>query len=94
VSDAFVTYGTVTIKKVNRGGDPADLFAFDASPALGVSSFSLKGDGSAKSVFSSSTVHANAGYYDAAPYYVSERPDADYELKDITCATTAAKGAW
>ena len=30
-SDAFATYGTVTIKKVNVGGDQADTFDFTSS---------------------------------------------------------------
>jgi hypothetical protein len=33
-SDAFATYGTVTIKKVNQGGDQADRFHFTSSTAI------------------------------------------------------------
>jgi hypothetical protein len=87
-SDAFATYGTVTIKKVNQGGDQTDRFHFTSSlPNSGGSSFWVNSGGE---YTTGKLVHANAGRYDAAPYYVTEDAKAGYQLKDITCTVTPA----
>jgi hypothetical protein len=86
-TDAFATYGTVKITKVNEGGDPADSFHFNSSTQINkYGGFDLKGGES----YTSSTVHANAGYYDAPAYTVSEPASDKYELKSINCSVTAA----
>jgi hypothetical protein len=85
-TDAFATDGTVKITKVNEGGDPADSFRFDSSTQINYGGFDLKGGQS----FTSTTVHANAGYYDAPAYTVSEPANDKYELKSIYCTVTAA----
>jgi hypothetical protein len=83
-SDAFATYGTVTIKKVNAGGDPTDEFPFAASSAISASGgFSLNGGESY-----AKTVHANAESYDGPAYTVSEPANDKYELADIDCTVT------
>jgi len=88
-SSAFATYGTVKITKINEGGDQTDSFHFNASTAIkSTGGFDLKGGGS----YSSSTVHANAGAYNAAAYNVSEPANDKYELKSLVCAVTAAYG--
>jgi hypothetical protein len=82
-TDAFATYGTVKITKVNEGGDPADSFHFNSSTQINkYGGFDLKGGES----YTSSTVHANAGYYDAPAYTVSEPASDKYELKSINCS--------
>ena len=58
-SSAFATYGTVKIKKVNEGGDPTDLFHFDAPSAIKAGGFDLKGG----ETYVNSRVHANTGSY-------------------------------
>jgi hypothetical protein len=84
-SDAFATYGTVTIKKVNAGGNPTDAFPFAASSAISASGgFALKGGES----YTRTTVHANAGVYDGPAYTVSEPASDRYELEDIDCTVT------
>jgi hypothetical protein len=96
-SDAFATYGTVTIKKVNVGGDQADKFHFASSTQIAKTGgfWVLSGK-----EYSSSTVHANAGRYDAAPYYVTEDAAPGYALKSIDCYVTKspyakdAVGSW
>src|SRR4051794_35971770 len=87
-SSAFATYGTVTIKKVNVGGDQADAFHFTSSTAINAAGgFNV----SPALPYSSSKVHANAGaYYDAPAYTVAEDTTPGYELKDISCAVTQA----
>jgi hypothetical protein len=86
-TSAFATYGTVKITKINDGGDPADSFHFNASTAIkSTGGFDLKGGES----YSSSTVHANAGAYNAAAYNVSEPSNDKYELKSLVCSVTAA----
>ena len=86
-TSAFATYGSVKITKVNEGGDPADSFHFNASTAIkSTGGFDLKGGES----YSSSTVHANAGAYNAAAYNVSEPANDKYELKSLVCSVTAA----
>ena len=86
-TSAFATYGTVKITKINDGGDPADSFHFNASTAIkSTGGFDLIGGGS----YSSSTVHANAGAYNAAAYNVSEPANDKYELKSLVCSVTAA----
>ena len=88
-TDAFATYGTVKITKVNENGDAADLFHFTAPSAIKSSgAFDLKGG----QTYSTSTVHANAGSYDyIAPYTITEPASASgsandkYELKGIDC---------
>ena len=86
-TSAFATYGSVKITKVNEGGDPVDSFHFNASTAIkSTGGFDLKGGES----YSSSTVHANAGAYNAAAYNVSEPSNDKYELKSLVCSVTAA----
>jgi hypothetical protein len=86
-SDAFATYGTVTIKKVNQGGDQADRFHFTSSTGVAkAAEFWV----TPASQYKSSTVHANAGRYDAAPYYVTEDVADGYELKAIDCTVAAS----
>jgi hypothetical protein len=86
-TSAFATYGTVKITKVNEGGDQTDSFHFNASTAIkSTGGFDLKGGES----YSSSTVHANAGTYNAAAYNVSEPSSDKYSLKSLVCSVTAA----
>ena len=86
-TSAFATYGTVKITKVNEGGDQTDSFHFNASSAIkSTGGFDLKGGES----YSSSTVHANAGAYNAAAYNVSEPSSDKYSLKSLVCSVTAA----
>jgi hypothetical protein len=86
-SNAFATWGTVTIKKVNQGGDQTDRFRFAGSTAIAMAGdFWVTSGGR----YSSSTVHANAGRYDAPAYTVTEDATAAYELKAISCTVTAA----
>src|SRR4051812_18803425 len=82
-SSAFATYGTVTVKKVNDGGNAADMFHFDASKEINAAyGFDVKG-GEEKS---NARVEANTGSYSyRGDYVVKERPDADYELKSVDC---------
>jgi hypothetical protein len=86
-SDAFATYGTVTIKKVNQGGDQADRFHFTSSTGIATTGDLWVSSGGE---YTTRTVHANAGRYDSAPYYVTEDATGDYELKDISCTVVAA----
>jgi hypothetical protein len=86
-SDAFATYGTVTIKKVNQGGDQTDRFRFTSSTAIAQAGAFWVTSGAE---YTTKTVHANAGRYDSAPYYVTEDASGDYELKDISCSVVAA----
>ena len=71
-----------------RGRRPADSFHFNASTAIkSTGGFDLKGGES----YSSSTVHANTGAYDAAGPTPSSEPANDkYELKSLVCSVTAA----
>ncbi|MEA2249175.1 MAG: hypothetical protein QOH46_3704 [Solirubrobacteraceae bacterium] len=83
-SDALATYGTVKVKKVNVGGEPADWFSFDRSTDLGASSFSLQGGGTW-----SKQVPANwaSGPHPDKVYTVTEPASDEYELKDLSCKT-------
>ncbi len=82
-SDAFATYGKVTIKKVNVGGPASDSFAFSTSAHLG-SAFSLLG-GQSKQI----TVLANAApYHTDKVYTVTEPASSSYDLKSLTCSDT------
>jgi hypothetical protein len=84
-SDAFATYGTVTIKKVNAGGPAADTFRFTSSTKIAsAGEFRLAGGAE----YTTTKVHANAGAYDSAPYYVTEDAASGYELKSIDCTVT------
>jgi hypothetical protein len=89
-SDAFATYGTVKVKKVNVGGDAGDWFGFNRSADLGGGSFSLQGGGTW-----SKQVLANwaAGPHPGAVYTVTEPASDEYELKDLSCKTYNKYGA-
>jgi hypothetical protein len=106
-SSAFATYGTVKITKVNEGGDPSDVFHFDAAAPHAryaptwVGAFDLKGAGAPTATTKSFTVHANTGsYYSSYGDYVfSEQADAGYELKSVVCkvdrySTPNSNGTW
>src|SRR4051812_6436510 len=106
-SSAFATNGTVKITKVNQGGDPADVFHFDAAAphakyaTTWVGAFDLKGAGAPTATTKSFTVHANTGsYYTSYGDYVfSEHADAGYELKSVVCkvdgySTPNSNGSW
>src|SRR5262249_17524084 len=83
-SSAFATYGTVTVKKVNEGGDPADVFHFvDSAKVLDKTrGFDLTG-GQYKA---RSTVHANTGSYSGLGDYTFPEPANDkYDLKSVDC---------
>lgn len=85
-SDAFATFGTVEVTKVNVGGAATDAFHFDAPSAIVAGGFDLKGG----QTYTNARVHANAGVYDAPAYIISERPTDGYEVKSIVCGVTAA----
>src|SRR3954453_21534290 len=106
-SSAFATHGTVKITKVNEGGDPADVFHFDAAAphakyaTTWAGAFDLKGAGAPTATTKSFTVHANTGsYYTSYGDYVfSEHADAGYELKSVVCkvdgySTPNTNGSW
>ena len=87
-SDAFATYGKVTIKKVNVGGAPGDSFAFQPSAHLSTAGFALKGGG-----VWSKTVLANAApYHTDKVFTVSEAAGADYELRSLACKRITSSG--
>jgi len=88
-SDAFATYGKVTIKKVNVGGATGDSFGFAPSPHLSTTGFALKGGGSW-----SKTVLANAApYHTDRVFTVTEAASAAYELRSLACNRVTASGA-
>src|SRR4051812_7836704 len=106
-SSALATNGTVKITKVNQGGDPADVFHFDAAApharyaTTWAGAFDLKGAGAPTATTKSFTVHANTGsYYTSYGDYVfSEHADAGYELKSVVCkvdgySTPNSNGTW
>src|SRR3954447_14474570 len=106
-SSAFATNGTVKITKVNEGGDPGDVFHFDAAAPHAryatswAGAFDLKGAGAPTATTKSFTVHANTGsYYTSYGDYVfSEHADAGYELKSVVCkvdgySTPNSNGTW
>src|SRR3954468_2145814 len=106
-SSAFATNGTVRITKVNQGGNPADVFHFDAAaphakyPTTWAGAFDLKGAGAPTATTKSFTVHANTGsYYTSYGDYVfSEHADAGYELESVVCkvdgySTPNSNGSW
>src|SRR4051794_2807325 len=106
-SSAFATNGTVKITKVNQGGDPADVFHFDAAAPHAryaptwVGAFDLKGAGAPTATTKSFTVHANTGSYYTSygAYDFSEHADAGYELKSVVCkvdgyGTPTSNGSW
>ncbi len=85
-SDAFATYGTVSITKINSGGAATDTFGFaDASKKISsTGAFTLKGG----ATYANTRVLANTGTY-AAAYVVSEQASANYDLAAIACTTGA-----
>src|SRR4051812_13998653 len=106
-SSALATNGTVKITKVNQGGDPADVFHFDAAApharyaTTWAGAFDLKGAGAPTATTKSFTVHANTGsYYTSYGDYVfSEHADAGYELKSVVCKVDGysapnSNGSW
>jgi hypothetical protein len=106
-SSAFATNGTVKITKVNQGGDPADVFHFDAAAphsryaTTWAGAFDLKGAGAPTATTKSFTVHANTGSYYTSygAYDFSERADAGYELKSVVCKVDGysapnSNGSW
>ena len=82
-SSAFATYGTVSITKKNVGGDPADVFHFNAPSAIKTGGFDLIGG----QTYTNTRVEYNTGTYGSA-YTVSEPASDKYELKRIDCAVT------
>src|SRR3954471_17339716 len=106
-SRAFATNGTVKSTKVNQGGDPADVFHFDAAAphakyaTTWAGAFDLKGAGAPTATTKSFTVHANTGsYYTSYGDYVfSDDADAGYELKSVVCKVDGysapnSNGSW
>src|SRR3954447_13507038 len=85
-SSAFATYGTVSVKKVNDGGNAADVFHFDASKEINANyGFDLKGG----DTLTNTRVVYNTSTY-AKAYTVSEPASDKYVLKSIDCDVTPA----
>ncbi|MEY2532599.1 MAG: hypothetical protein QOF29_509 [bacterium] len=91
VSDAFATYGTygdITIKKVNVGGDATDAFGFQTSPDFKTAGFSLVGGGTWHRQVSANGAKSHASNL----YTVTEAASDDYELTSLTCEKTTKYG--
>src|SRR3954447_11700877 len=85
-SSAFATYGTVSVKKVNDGGNAADVFHFDASKEINANyGVDLKGG----DTLTNTRVVYNTSTY-AKAYTVSEPASDKYVLKSIDCDVTPA----
>jgi hypothetical protein len=94
---AHATYSRVQVVKINQGGDPNDVFTFDASlkPAASPASFNLKG-GQSSSIYG---VECNVGssctsQWGNSVQTITERAAAGYTLTGIACYHTQGTNGW
>lgn len=87
-SEALATYGTLSVKEVNAGGDAGDSFAYETSSALSAGGFTLKDGGT----WSKQVVSNDARHSWSKVYTVSEPESESYELDDLTCRSDKAYG--
>jgi hypothetical protein len=96
---AHATYGTVSVAKINDGGNASDTFTFHPSLTPSVSDFTLQGGDSSPTYSVECNIDRSDYPGECSQWHYptlrfTEQQTAGYTLTDITCRYTQGTSTW